>query len=170
MRENSIKNRFLAPLLGPRVDFWSILETRLGPAGSPNTLRDVPGTLQILPKSPPCLKKCPDRLPGGSGKVPGHPQGPPRTPQEPPKSNLVSVVLNNHDLLVNIFVESSPEAIKKMQEVAPTDFAAANAVRSARHHAAWAALRHRAGLRAALCLPRSPAAASRSDLSPRWRP
>ena len=88
-REKSIKNRFLASLLGPRVDFWSILETRLGPAGSPNTLRDVPGTLQILCKSSACIKnradlllggsrEAPKRLPEGSRKVPGHPQGPTR--------------------------------------------------------------------------------------------
>ena len=34
-REKSIKNRFLAPLLGPRIDFWSILGTPRGPKNPP---------------------------------------------------------------------------------------------------------------------------------------
>ena len=66
-----IKKRFLAPLLGPRVDFWSILGTRLYPAGVPNRLQDVTGTLQILSKSSPRLKNHADRLPGGSQEAPG---------------------------------------------------------------------------------------------------
>ena len=34
-REKSIKNRFLAPLLGPRIDFWSILGTPRAAKNSP---------------------------------------------------------------------------------------------------------------------------------------
>ena len=34
-REKSIKHRFLAPLLGPRIDFWSILGTPRGPKNPP---------------------------------------------------------------------------------------------------------------------------------------
>ena len=43
-REKSIKHRFLAPLLGPRIDFWSILGT---PRGAKNPPKEV---LIIEPK------------------------------------------------------------------------------------------------------------------------